>query len=177
MSDQAPQQEATTTPKDDATDKDQGSGQQQQQQQKSNPDDYWRRKAESAQKEVDKLKKAQMSDLERAQAERDEARRERDEAASKLKQTSIQSKFATAAAKAGCLDADDAYKLADLSTIGENGEGIDKAVKALQESKPWLFGKQESRKSLGSGGTGNGNGSSNPNQKINDEIRRFARGY
>ena len=130
---------------------------------------YWRRQAEKAQAEVDKLKKSQMSELERAQHDATTAKAEAEQAKAEARQARQQSRFESAAAKAGCLDSEAAFKLADLSTVGENGEGVDKVVEKLKQARPWLFKQQTG---VGSPGGVNGAPPASKNQAMNDAIRR-----
>lgn len=126
---------------------------------------YWKRQAEKAAKEAEKLRKAQMSDLERAQTERDEAKREAEQARNEAAQVRRRAAFESAAAKSGCVDTDAAFRLLD-----ENIEDPAKAIEALKKSRPYLFGQRN----LGSAGGVTGTDKPNPNQQINERIRRFA---
>lgn len=96
-------------------------------------------------------KKAELTEQERLQAELDEARKKADEAEGKsaatleaANQRLIKAEFRALAKESGIrTDAlDDAFKLADMSTVkvGDAGdvEGVADVIKALIESKPYL---------------------------------------
>jgi hypothetical protein len=81
----------------------------------------------------------------KAQEERDALTKELEQAKSAVKSEKIRTAFITSAQKNGVEYLDDAYKLADLSSIEvtEDGSvaGIDDVVKALVEAKPFLAAK------------------------------------
>ena len=144
------------------------------------PVGFYRRAAEKAQKELEALRRSQMTDQERVKAERDEFERRALEADRRVKEILLQARFESAAAKAHCHDPKAAFALADRSLldVSEDGKalGIDKAVAALKQSKPYLFGPPRSP-SIGSGG---GNPGTPPpestNSRMNGWIRKLA-GY
>ena len=82
----------------------------------------------------------------------------------KIKQMLISAEIKTKGTALGLLDADTALLLVDKSkvTVDENGavKGIDEALTALKESKPFLFGAQIAGKANVGGAVGN-NGSQN----------------
>ena len=96
--------------------------------------------------QFDELQQAQMSELEKAQAERDAAQAERDAALQQATDRLIRSAVVTEAAKLAFTDPGDAFAMVDLGdvTIGEDGEvtGVLEAVKALAQAKPYLIGRR-----------------------------------
>jgi hypothetical protein len=81
--------------------------------------------------------------------------------------------FTTAALKEGVMDAQDAFKLADLSQLKVNDdgtiEGMDEIVKKLKETKPYLFGAGQPKPPVGAPSNpadGNGAQAANANGKI-----------
>jgi len=78
-----------------------------------------------------------------------------------LKQTRIENAATLAAAKLGVIDPAAAIKLMDQSsiTVSDDGtiSGVEDAVKALQQSSPYLF-KTPAQGSVGDGNTNPGNG-------------------
>lgn len=63
--------------------------------------------------------------------------------------------MSTAAAKAGAIDADAVLALLppDAVTVeGDDVKGVDEAIKALRESKPYLFGKPKPAPGSADGG-------------------------
>ena len=124
---------------------------------------YYRRQAEKAQRELEALRKAQMSEADRTKAERDEYRQKFEAAEKARVDTLLQARFEAAAAKAGCVDVDAAFALADRSglTVDESGRvpGVEKAVDALKKARPYLFAPTPAqRTSVGSGGGNPGSG-------------------
>lgn len=81
-----------------------------------------------------------------------------------LKQTRIENAATLAAAKLGVIDPAAAIKLMDQSsiTVSDDGtiSGVEDAVKALQQSSPYLF-KTQAQGSVGDGNTNPGNGANN----------------
>lgn len=113
-------------------------------------------KAKAATDELDKIKKAEMDDLERAKTERDEEKQAREAVEKELAHLRMSSAIERAALSANFHDPQDAMSLIDLTTISTNDEGlpnkqsVDAAVKRLAESKPHLVKPQ---------GPGSGDGS------------------
>lgn len=131
---------------------------------------YWKRQAEKHQRELEKLQRANMTEAEKARAERDDASKRAEQLESELRETRIRGRFETAAIKAGAVDPEAAFKLADLSKVKDDGAGIDQALADLKKSKPYLFGGQK----IATGSAGGASASSTPsnaNQAVNDAIR------
>lgn len=86
--------------------------------------------------------KAEMSEIEKAQAEAKEAADALAQLKESTRSSAIRHAVEMAAAKANFTDPSDAYKLADLSSVdvGDDGTvaGVDEAIKALAESKPYM---------------------------------------
>ena len=109
------------------------------------------RKLRKAEKERDALLAAQksaadsqLSEAEQLKAKLIQAEADRDAVSAKLTQRTLQHRFEAAAQKLGVVDADAAYKLADLSAveIDEDGNvtGIDAALADLKKTRKYLFG-------------------------------------
>ncbi|MBI3926097.1 MAG: phage scaffolding protein [Armatimonadetes bacterium] len=137
---------------------------------------YWKRQAEKHAKEAEKLRRAQMSDAERAKADAAEATKRAEAAEGKWRQATLRGAFEREASKLGVHDLDGAFRLADLEAVSvdEDGKvkGLEKALKALQEVKPYLFGQH--RRAVGSGGgvTSGAGAATSGNQAVNDRIRQ-----
>jgi hypothetical protein len=141
----------------------------------SNSDGYWKRQHEKAQRELDTLRKAQMSEAERIKVERDEARAEAQAAREQMHQILLQTRFEAEAMKSGCIDPEAAFSLADRGLLQmQDGKpvGIGKALKALAESRPYLFQQQQPQRRASGGNPPGGNGSgSSVNQAVNNVLR------
>lgn len=140
----------------------------------SNSEGYWKRQHEKAQKELDTLRKAQMSEAERIKVERDEARAEAQAAREQMHQTLMQTRFEIEAQKAGCIDPEAAFSLADKSLLQvQDGKpvGIGKALKALAEQRPYLFQQQPQRRSSGGNPPGGNGSGTSINQAVNNALR------
>lgn len=83
---------------------------------------------------------------ERRAAELAEERKARETLEANLKQTALKNAVALEAARAGVVDPDDAFHLADLSNVevGQDGtvKGVKEAIDALVAAKPYLTSKQ-----------------------------------
>lgn len=119
------------------------------------------RKLRKAEKERDalaaerqKTQDSQLSEAEQLKARLAKAEADRDAAAAKLTQRTLQHRFEAAAAKAGAVDPDAAFKLADLSgvEIDEEGNvtGLEAALAELKKTRKFLFGAPSG--SVGSAG-------------------------
>ena len=141
----------------------------------TNSDGYWKRQHEKAQRELDSLRKAQMSEAERIKVERDEARAEAQAAREQMHQILLQTRFEAEAMKSGCIDPEAAFSLADRGLLQmQDGKpvGIGKALKALAESRPYLFQQQQPQRRASGGNPPGGNGSgSSVNQAVNNVLR------
>lgn len=105
--------------------------------------------AKEAIKTASDLRAAQMTELEKAQAEAAQARKEKEEAEQARQSTEakalerlMRSAVVVAAARAGFNDPDDAWLLIDRTAIkakdDDTFEGIDKALEAVVKAKPYL---------------------------------------
>jgi len=139
---------------------------------KTAEDNYWRRQAEKAQKELEKHQRAQMTEAEKARAERDDATRRATELEAQLRETRLRSRFETAALKAGAIDIEAAFKLANTASlkVKDDGsiEGLDQALAELKKSRPWLFAQQRTSTGTPGGATA---GSSTPQDQMNQRLR------
>lgn len=141
---------------------------------RSPEDNYWRRQAEKAQRELEKIQRANMTEAEKAKAERDDAMKRAGILETELRETRLRGRFEAAAAKAGVVDSDAAWRLADQGRmrVKDDGsvEGLDQALAELKKSRPWLFGPQ--RTSTGTpGGASASPSPSTPNDRINQRLR------
>jgi len=105
---------------------------------------------EKSHRELQELKKKQMSEAEKKQAEIDDLKKsvEAGQAALKARQEQLQERIIrqtvrSEAATMGFIDPDDAYLMADLSGVSidedtDEVDGVEKALKALAKAKPHL---------------------------------------
>jgi len=93
----------------------------------------------AAKARLDGIDQERLTELEKVQKRADDAEKERDVARQRAQDTAIRAALAMEAAKAGALHPEDAFQLADLSsvTIGDNGDvqGAVEAVAALIAGK------------------------------------------
>lgn len=118
---------------------------------------------------------AARTDLEKEKAAREKAESEAKAAKEQARQTLIRAELKLRAQAAGALNPEAVYRLADLSgvTVDEKtGEvkGIDEALKALQKSDAYLFGKPGS---VGVGSPGSPGGGA-ANLSPEEEGRKIA---
>ncbi len=94
----------------------------------------------------DEVQQAQMSELEKVQAERDQAQAERDSALQKANSRLIESAVLAASAKAGMAHPEHAFMLVDLAdvSVADDGavQGVDKAVATLLKAYPEYVGRR-----------------------------------
>ena len=102
--------------------------------------DYENLKARAA--KADELEQAQLTETERLQARAEDAERRENAATSEIADALISSDVKVRAAQMGIVDPDAAFVLLDRKGINydsENGvTGVEDALTALVESKPWL---------------------------------------
>ena len=140
--------------------------------------DYWRQKAEKAEQRAKNLERAQLSELDRTKAERDEWKQRAEGNEAKIKENDLRSAFLSKARDAGIHDPEAAFVLADRSklALSEDGKlvGVDSAILGLKKDKPYLF---DSDGKLGSGGgKGKTDSAQSLKDKMNEKIRRQAFG-
>jgi hypothetical protein len=107
-------------------------------------------------KQADEQRKtSDLSETEKANKRATEAEAERDRVKAEAKTERLQNRFEAAALKAGVVDPDAAFKLADLSDVewDENGKpiGLDAIIKDLKAARPFLFAAPAAPK-IGTGG-------------------------
>jgi len=136
---------------------------------------------QAALKELKEFKQSQMSEQERVEAQVLEAQQtamkaqaERDEALAQAQETLIRAAFLAEAGRQGAKYPDDAFNLADRSSVttGDNGEveGVDTAVKALVESgRLPLVGKPQAP-TLDAGAGGGDRPGDKPVKLSDDEL-------
>lgn len=124
--------------------------------------------------ELDKIRKANQSELEREQEARTVAERERDDARTAAREARLERQVTTAATKAKAVDPDAVLALLDRSkvTFGADGSisGVDAAVEDLLKAKPYLV---DGNRSPGSA-DGGARGAANAGSDMNVLLRRAA---
>lgn len=121
-----------------------------------------------------KRKDAELSESERLQKELAAAQAAQADAEARVNDVLLRSEVERAAVKAGFVDPEVAYQLADLSEVEideEDGSvsGADKAVKALAKEKPYLL-RQPDKPDIDAGTRG---GSDGKGQDVEAIKRRF----
>lgn len=126
------------------------------------------KRLEELEKAEDERKKAAMSEAERLKAEKEEAEKkalEKEEAAKKAQESAnqriINTEIKSIARSLNANDSSDVLALLDKTgvEIDDNGDvkGVEEAVKALKEAKPWMF-----KQLIGADAAGGSNPSKNP---------------
>lgn len=142
-----------------------------------NVEGYYRRQAEKAQRELEALRKSQMTEAERVKLERDEAIQRATAAEERANSTLMQARFEAAARAAGVSDdgLDLAFMAADRNLLRvEDGKviGVKQALEKLQKERPILFGQAQSQRRHPAGGNPPGGAvTGTTSQKVNDWIR------
>lgn len=132
----------------------------------------YRTRAKAAEEELEEKRKAEMSELEQAQVERDKEKQRGDTLESELDNIRLQMAVSNAAAAANFHDPQDALSLIDKETISKNDEGeynrqsVEAAVKRLADSKPHLIKGKNAGAGSGDGGArGQGGGNMTEQEK------------
>ena len=102
-----------------------------------------------------KLEDANKSELERAQTVAAEAQARIQAAEDRVAKALTRAAISAVAAKAGAIDIDAVLALmpADAVTLdGDDVKGVDEAIKAMREAKPYLFGKSKPAAGSADGG-------------------------
>lgn len=126
------------------------------------------RKLEEYEKAEEERKKAAMSEAERLKAEKEEAAKRAEEASEQAKQAQekanqriINTEIKSIARALNANDPNDVLALLDKSNVEIDDEGnvkgIEDAVKALKEAKPWMF-----KQVIGADASGGSNPAKNP---------------
>lgn len=126
------------------------------------------KRLEAYEKAEEKRKKAEMSEAELLRAEKEESVKRADEASEAAKkahesanQRILNTEIRSIARSLNANDANDILALLDKSVIEIDDEGnvkgVDEAVKALKEAKPWMF-----KQAIGADASGGSNPSKNP---------------
>jgi hypothetical protein len=104
------------------------------------------------------LEQAQMTETEKLRAENEKAKADVAAATQRATETAIRSEIRVKAAQLGIVDPDAAYLLADRSNVQyqEDGavSGVDEALTALLEAKPYLKGHRPEAPNLNGGSGG-----------------------
>lgn len=101
------------------------------------------------------IEEAGKSELEKAQAVAADAEQRAKAAEERISKTLTRAAVATAAAKAGAIDPDDAFALLPPDAVTVDGDvvrGVDEAIAALKGAKPHLFGKSKPAPGSADGG-------------------------
>lgn len=126
------------------------------------------KKLEEYEKAEEERRKAEMSEAERLKADKEEAAKKAEEAEEKAKQAQekanqriINTEIKSIARSLNANDLNDVLALLDKSTleVDEDGNvsGVDLAVQALKEAKPWMF-----KQAIGADAAGGSNPAKNP---------------
>lgn len=102
-----------------------------------------------------KIEEAGKSELEKAQTAAAEAERRAQEAEARISKALTRAAVSAAAVKAGAIDADAVFALLPTDSVtveGDDVKGVDEALAALRESKPYLFGKHKPAPGSADGG-------------------------
>lgn len=132
----------------------------------------------AAKEELDKIKLAQMSELEKAQAQVAQLQQERDDARKLAQDRLIRSAFVAEAAKAGAAHPEDAFALADQSGVAIDDatgqvSGVSAAIAALIEADRLVLASRPQAPAL-DGGAGGGQRAAGK-VKLTPEQERIAR--
>ncbi|MEK5109846.1 scaffolding protein [Cytobacillus sp. FSL K6-0129] len=126
------------------------------------------KKLEEYEKAEEERRKAEMSEAERLKADKEEAAKKAEEAEEKAKQAQekanqriINTEIKSIARSLNANDLNDVLALLDKSTLEVDEEGnvsgVDLAVQALKEAKPWMF-----KQAIGADAAGGSNPAKNP---------------
>ena len=109
----------------------------------------------AAAEKLSKIEEASKSELERAQAAATQAEERAKAAEERIARALTKAAVSAAASKAGAVDADAVFALLPSDSItveGDDVKGVDEAIKALRETKPYLFAKQKPQPGSADGG-------------------------
>lgn len=113
------------------------------------------KKNASAARKLAEIEEAGKSDLEKAQAAVAAAEERAKAAEERTAKALTKAAVSAAAAKSGAIDTDAVFALlpSDAVTVeGDEVKGVDEALAALREAKPYLFGKQKPAPGSADGG-------------------------
>jgi hypothetical protein len=126
----------------------------------------------------DEAQKAQMTELEQAQAKAQAAEAERDAALQRANDRLIMAALTAEAAKQGFADPADAFTLADLAEVSITDDGavtgVPEAVKALVQAKPYLIGRRTAP-ALDAGAGSGGRTTGDKQTRLTDEELAMAK--
>jgi hypothetical protein len=123
-----------------------------------------RKREQELETELNELKRKDLSEKERAEQERDEAKTAAEQARTRARTALAKAEVLSAATQAGAVDPSTVYDLlAGKLEFNDDDEpqGVEDAVKALLESKPFLVGDGNGGGTRRGAGAGSGNGHSN----------------
>lgn len=117
-----------------------------------------RKKIEEMEAAETKRKEAELTELERLKAKTVEAEARLETMAARLRESAIRQEVMVQAGKLAFVDADDAFRLADLSgvEVGEDGKviGVEAALRALAKQKPHLLKPAGNAPNINAGASG-----------------------
>ena len=136
----------------------------------------YRTKLRELERAEEERQRAQMSELDRLKADLAEAQEAQAQAVALANERLIRSAVVAEASQAGFADPGDAWRMLDHDgfTVNEHGEveGVDKAIKALVKTKPYLLRKTQPSASINADqGRGNGKRVEDP-QAVEARLRQ-----
>lgn len=141
----------------------------------------YRTRAKAAEEELDEKKKAEMSDLEKAQTTAQQEKERGDKLQSEIDTLRLHMAVTSVANSMNFHDPEDALSLIDSSSIQRNDEGlpnkqsVEAAVKRLAESKPHLVKGKNAGSGSGDGGArGQGGGNMTEEEKRKQLQQEYA---
>lgn len=141
----------------------------------------YRIRAKKAEDELNEKKKAEMSELEKAQTEVEEERERASRAVAEVDRMRLQMAVTSAAASQNFYDPEDALSLIDRDSISKNDEGeynkqsVQAAVKRLADSKPHLVKGKNAGAGSGDGGArGQGGGNMTDEERQKQLEKEYA---
>lgn len=138
---------------------------------------YYRRQLEKATKELEQIRRSQMTEAERLSVERDEAMTRAALAEERVTTILLQGKFEAEARRAGIPEdlLDLAFQAADRDVlhVDETGKvrGIKQVMDRLQKERPTLFGAGQRQPRAGGGNPPGGSGGGSTASRVNAWIR------
>lgn len=138
---------------------------------------YYRRQLEKAQKELEQIRRSQMSEAERISLERDEAITRAALAEERATTMLLSTKFESEARRAGVPDdlIDLAFQAVDRDVlhVGDDGKvrGLKQAIERLQKDRPTLFLAGQRQPRAGGGNPPGGSGGGSTASRVNAWIR------
>lgn len=145
------------------------------------------KRLEALEKADEERRKAEMTEAERLKAEKEEAAKKAEEAAEQVKkaqetanQRIVNTEIRSVARALNANDPNDVLALLDKSIVeiddDGNVKGVEEAVKALKEAKPWMF-----KQAIGADALGGGNPAKSPSiselTELENELEKVKKQY